>query len=31
MIDLNGILCISDEKPAEDGVRVKIGNMNFQV
>lgn len=31
MIDLNGILCISDDKPAEDGVRVKIGNMNFQV
>lgn len=31
MIDLNGVLCISDEKPDEDGVRLKIGNMNFNV
>jgi co-chaperonin GroES (HSP10) len=31
MIDLNGVLCISDEKPDEEGVRLKIGNMNFNV
>lgn len=31
MIDLNGVLLISDEKPDEDGVRLKIGSMNFNV
>ena len=31
MIDLNGVLLISDEQPDEDGVRLKIGNMNFNV
>lgn len=31
MIDLNGVLLISDERPDEDGVRLKIGNMNFNV
>ena len=31
MIDLEGVLLVSDEKPEDDDVRVKIGAMNFNI
>jgi co-chaperonin GroES (HSP10) len=31
MIDLGGILGVQDEKPDEDGVRVSIGKMAFNI
>jgi co-chaperonin GroES (HSP10) len=31
MIDLEGILLVSDEKPDEDDERAKIGAMNFNI
>lgn len=31
MIDLEGILLVSDEKPDEDDERVKVGAMNFNI
>lgn len=31
MIDLEGVLLVSDEKPDEDAHRVKIGAMNFNI
>ena len=31
MIDLDGILLVSDEKPEDDDVRVKVGAMNFNI
>jgi hypothetical protein len=31
MIDLGGILGVQDEKPEEDGVRVAIGKMAFNI
>jgi co-chaperonin GroES (HSP10) len=31
MIDQEGILLVSDDKPDQDGVRVAIGTMNFNI
>lgn len=31
MIDLEGVLLISDSKPEEDGVRMAVGAMNFNI
>lgn len=31
MIDLEGVLLVSDEKPDEDDERVKVGAMNFNI
>ena len=31
MIDLEGILLVSDEQPDEDDERVKVGAMNFNI
>jgi len=31
MIDNNGILCLQDEKPEEDGIRMSIGQMAFNI
>lgn len=31
MIDLEGVLLISDTRPEEDGVRMNVGAMNFNI
>ena len=31
MIDLNGVLGVQDEKPEEDGTRMSITTMNFNI
>jgi hypothetical protein len=31
MIDLEGVLVVTDEKPDDDDERVKVGAMNFNI
>jgi hypothetical protein len=31
VIDMEGVLLVSDEEPEEDGVRMSVGAMNFNI